>query len=231
MNIETKMTPRLRMVVELLPSCRSVADIGTDHGYLPIYLVNKGICEKAIAADVNEGPLSAAQKNISLTRVKDRIHTCLSDGLEKIGDVDCVTIAGMGGELISEILSHRKECHKRFVLQPQRSYDDLRCYLAENGFEIKKEAVCRENDKMYCAFYAEFTGEKKEIGEKEALLGKASLFEDIKLYREYIQYRKKEVTKALENMEKVNAKGERYEELLKIMAIYEERENEIRENY
>ena len=137
MNIETKITPRLKMVADLVPSCNLVADVGTDHGYLPIYLVNKGICQRAIAADINKGPLSAAQKNIALTKVKDKIETILSDGLKNVEKADCVTICGMGGELMASILENRKESMTRFVLQPQRSADVLRYYLAKNGFEIK----------------------------------------------------------------------------------------------
>lgn len=220
MNIDTKITPRLKMVADLVPQCGIVADVGTDHGYLPIYLVNKGICERAIAADVNEGPLGAARKNIALVKVKDRIETVLSDGLKNISCADCVTIAGMGGELIAGILGYRKENMKRFVLQPQRSYDMLRCFLAKNGFEIKKEALAKEGDKMYCAFYAEYTGKAYEISTKEALLGKRELFEDAELYKEYVAYRKREVEKALCQMEKAGATGERHDELEKLLEMY-----------
>ena len=208
------------MVASLVPKCACVADIGTDHGYLPIYLVNRGICERAIAADVNEGPLSSARKNIVQTRVKDKIGTVLSDGLCNIESADCVTICGMGGELIAYILDGRKENMTRFVLQPQRSMDVLRYYLAKNGFEIKKEAVSRENDKMYCAFYAEYTGKAYTINEKEALIGKEELVEDVGLYREYVAYRKAEVEKAISQMDKAGAKGERYDELKKLREMY-----------
>lgn len=220
MNIDTKITPRLKMVADLVPRCAHVADVGTDHGYLPIYLVNKGICERALAADVNEGPLSAARKNIALTRVKDKIETVLSDGLKAIESADCVTIAGMGGELIASILEHRKEGMTRFVLQPQRSYDVLRRFLAKSGFEIKKEALAKENDKMYCAFYAVFTGIPYEISEKEALLGKRELNGNGDLYKEYVHYRKREVEKAICAMDKAGAKGERREELEALLGIY-----------
>lgn len=208
------------MAADLVPVCDVVADVGTDHGYLPIYLVNKGICKRAIAADVNEGPLGAARRNIAETRVKDKIETVLSDGLKKLDGADCVTICGMGGELIASILEHRKENMTRFVLQPQRSYDVLRRFLAENGFEIKREAVAKENEKMYCAFYAEYTGKAYEISEKEALLGKRELVSDAALYEEYVQYRKREIEKALGEMDKAGAKGERYEELKRLLEMY-----------
>ncbi len=220
MNIETKITPRLKMVADLVPQCSLVADIGTDHGYLPIYLVNKGICESAIAADVNKGPLEAAKKNIALTRVKDKIETVLSDGLKNVEKADCVTIAGMGGELIASILEHRKEGMTKFVLQPQRAMGHLRKYLAREGFEIKKESLAQEGDKMYCAFYAEYTGEKSEIEEKEALLGKRELLCDNKLFYEYINYRRREIIQAMKSIEKAGAEGARYEELKKMLEMY-----------
>ncbi|MBQ6795392.1 MAG: SAM-dependent methyltransferase [Clostridia bacterium] len=220
MNIDTKITPRLKMVADMVPCCHIVADVGTDHGYLPIYLVKCGICEKAVAADINEGPLGAAKRNIAGTRVKDRIEIVLSDGLKSIHEADCVTICGMGGELIASILEHRKEGMVHFVLQPQRSYDVLRCYLAEKGFEIKKEAVSCEGDKMYCAFYAIYTGKSYAIGEKEALLGKKELHGDENLYCEYVEYRRKEIEKALKSMEKAGAEGERYIQLKNLLEIF-----------
>lgn len=220
MNIDTKITPRLKMVANLVPGCDTVADVGTDHGYLPIYLVNRGICKRSIAADINEGPLGAARRNIAQTRVKDNIETVLSDGLKNIPGADCVTICGMGGELIARILEHRKEGMVHFVLQPQRSYDVLRRYLAEKGFEIKKEAVSREGDKMYCAFYAIYTGKGYTITEKEALLGKKELHSDENLYSKYVEYRRKEIEKALKSMEKAHVKGERYDELKRLLEIY-----------
>lgn len=220
MNIETKITPRLKMVADLVPSCQLVADIGTDHGYLPIYLINKGICERAVAADVNKGPLEAAKKNIALTRVKDKIETVLSDGLKNVEAADCVTVAGMGGELIASILEHRKEKMTQFVLQPQRAVDYLRRFLAEKGFEIEKEALAREGDKMYCAFFARYTGKKHSITQKEALLGKNELLKDNPLYGEYVAYRKREIDKALESMDNAGVRGERYEELEGLRGLY-----------
>lgn len=203
-----------------MPECNLVADVGTDHGYLPIYLVNKGICQRAIAADVNEGPLSAARKNIAQTRVKDKIETVLSDGVKNIDHADCVTIAGMGGELIASILDFRKDSMTRLVLQPQRAMSYLRKYLAQNGFEIKKEALAKEGEKMYCAFYAEYTGVKCEISEREAIAGKRELLCENPLLDEYLSYRRREIIQALESIEKAAIKGARYDELKKLLEMY-----------
>lgn len=230
MNIETKITPRLKMVADLVPKCETAADIGTDHGYLPIYLVKHGICKNAIAADVNPGPLNSAMKNIALVRCRNSITTILSDGLENIDKADTVTIAGMGGELIAKILSKRKKGMTQFVLQPQRSYDFLRYYLAKNGFLIEKEALAKEGDKMYCAFFARFTGEKHSITQKEALIGKTELLKENPLYAQYLKYRKRQIELALESVKKNSGDKDRQDELEKILKIYREAENEIRAN-
>lgn len=223
MNIEAKMTPRLRMVSSLVPKCGCVADIGTDHGYLPIYLVKKGICERAVAADVKHGPLSAARLNAAESGEGDKIKLVLSNGLERIDpeDAECVVIAGMGGELIAAILEGRKLGMERFVLQPQRSFEVLRRYLAENGFDIQKEAIAREDRRMYCALYAEYTGRKYDITEKEAFCGRAVVKND-PLFDEYMIYRRNIVINALKELEKGGGSEARKRELEKMADMYAE---------
>lgn len=220
MKTDVKITPRLKMAANLTKRCEIVADIGTDHAYLPVFLVQNGICEKAVAADVNKGPLVAARKHIAEAGLTDKIEIKESDGLKSIDRADIVTICGMGGELIAKILEHRKPCMKEFVLQPQRKYDFLRDFLAQNGFEIKKEAIAKEREKMYCAFYAEYTGKCVILTRKEALLGRKELFDDEDLYNEYVAYRRNETEKALKQMEKAGFEGERYEYLKELSEVY-----------
>ena len=217
-----KISPRLLAVASLIPKCRSVCDIGTDHAYLPIYLVEKGICERAVAADINIGPLKAAEKNIALCGKKGLIETRLSDGFESIEpcDADCIVIAGMGGELIAKILEGRKKGMTRFVLQPQRSFEYLRRYLAENGFEIKKEEIAEEKDKMYCAFYAEYTGQRYDIEVSSALCGKRELLATHPLFEKYIKYRLNAVNAALSEIERGGGSKERTEYFESIRNIY-----------
>ena len=217
-----KISPRLKAVAGLVPKCRSVCDIGTDHAYLPIYLVEKGICERAVAADINPGPLKAAEKNIAICGKKGLIETKLSDGFENIepDDADCAVIAGMGGELIAKILDGRKDNMTRFVLQPQRSFEYLRKYLAYNGFEIKKEEIAEEKDKMYCAFYAEYTGEKYEMEDREALLGKRESIASHPLFEKYIKYRLNAVNAALSEIERGGGNKERTDYFENIRSIY-----------
>ena len=100
------LTPRLQLIYDIIPQCNTVADIGTDHGYIPISAVSKGICKYALAMDVNQGPLDAARKNTVKYGVADKVETRLSNGLENLqkGEADVIVIAGMGGPLIGEII-------------------------------------------------------------------------------------------------------------------------------
>jgi len=219
MDIEKKLTPRLRAVASLVPQCDSAADIGTDHAYLPIYLVKSGRVRRAVAADVKKGPLEAAKKNIALYHLEGSIETVLSDGLSSIDAADTVIISGMGGELIAKILEGRKDGMNSFVLQPQRSFQELRYFLAHEGYEIKKEAIAEEGRRMYSAFYAEYTGERYEIDRREALLGKQSLVESDPLFEKYREYRKRIVSDALSAMAGADDEARR-RELTELIEIY-----------
>lgn len=222
MNIEAKMTPRLIMTAKLVERCVCAADIGTDHAYVPIYLVKKGICEKAVAADISSGPLEYAKKNVVQSGLSDKIELVLSDGLKSVPQCEAYIIAGMGGELICSILRGRKIGMDSFVLQPQRSFDTLRRFLAENGFEITREALSREGGRMYCALAARFTGERFEISEAEALCGVSSVKSD-PLFAEYMSYRANIAQNALAELVCGGGGGEQKKRL--------EREIEIYKNY
>lgn len=148
------MTPRLLTVAELVKKSTSVADVGTDHAYVPVYLILTHKCEKALAVDINRGPLMRAEDNIKKFSLEEKITTRLSDGLKNISDneADTVIIAGMGGILINNIIENDKDrltSVKRFILQPMTAVEETRRYLAENGFLIEDERLAKENDKIY----------------------------------------------------------------------------------
>lgn len=145
---------RLRKIAELVPPNRCTADIGTDHGYIPIELVNKGIALHGIASDINKGPLLRAHENIQKHNLESLIETRLGSGLSTLSpdDAEVIIIAGMGGILISEILKASKEIvnsAKLLVLQPMTAVTELRQYLVENGFGIESEHLAAEEDKLY----------------------------------------------------------------------------------
>ena len=154
---------RLYTVSTLVPRGARVADIGTDHGHLPIYLIREGISPFCLACDIKEKPLSSAKENIEKTSTPN-IETRLGAGLNPVSpdEVDCITIAGMGGEVIASILEDapwvRAEKYT-LILQPMTSADALRRYLAEKGFSIEIETACEENRKVYTVIKAVFTGE------------------------------------------------------------------------
>lgn len=155
MDMEKYMTPRLLCITSFAEKGCKVADIGTDHAYIPIWLVAHSIAESAIAMDIKEGPLRRADDNIKKFSLESRISTRLSNGLEKLvaGEVDTVVIAGMGGILINEILEagkHLGDSVGRYILQPMTAVEETRKYLAENGFCIENEKLAQEEDKIYC---------------------------------------------------------------------------------
>ena len=149
-----KLSDRLENVAELITPGLRVADVGCDHGYLSIYLMQKQIAKSVIASDVRKGPLSKAAENINTYDMNDKIDLRLSDGLEKIsrGEVDCVVMSGMGGNLMMEILEKGKDAladvHE-LILQPQSEIRGLRHYLQDNGFMIISESMVYEDNKYY----------------------------------------------------------------------------------
>lgn len=154
---------RLYTVSTLVPHGARVADIGTDHGFLPIYLTGMGISPYCIACDIKEKPLASAKENIAKIGFTN-IEARLGNGLEPIlpNEVDCITIAGMGGEVISSILDAApwvKDKKYTLILQPMTSADSLRGYLCENGFTISRELACEENHKVYTVMQATYSGE------------------------------------------------------------------------
>lgn len=154
-----KLSKRLEMVASFVPRGSRVADIGTDHGYVPIWLVEQGIAEYAIAMDVRKGPLERAKEHIARHKLESLIETRLGDGLFALrpGEADTVVIAGMGGELMLRILrdgSHVWDSVSRFVLSPQSELELFRRGLEAMGFAIEEEAMLREDGKYYTVMAA-----------------------------------------------------------------------------
>ncbi len=142
-------------------------DVGTDHGHLAAYLVTEGICSRCVACDINEKPLNSARKTIAETGLTDRVEILLSDGLDSVAPdgVTDVIIAGMGGELIAEIVGRAewlKENKVNLVLQPMTKWDHLRKRLYEDGFEVTKEIACEEGRFVYSVMQAVYIGRQPD---------------------------------------------------------------------
>lgn len=158
--IINKMSERLLSVASLVTPGSRTADIGTDHGYVPVYLVENGIVASAIAMDLRKGPLARAQETVNGAGLSDRIELRISDGLEKLkpGEADTAVIAGMGGMLICRILTAHPETTaslKELVLEPQSEVDKVRRLLSEIGFAITDERMIFEDGKYYPIIKAE----------------------------------------------------------------------------
>lgn len=153
-----------------------LADIGTDHAYLPASLILEGTVPCAIAADLRKGPLENAETTVKSYGIADKVQLRLSDGLNAVNpdEVDDIVIAGMGGILISEILGCTpwvRDENIHLILQPQSHDEVLRKWLWDNGFDITEEETCFEDDKVYLCLSAVFTGEAKTYTQLQLLLG------------------------------------------------------------
>ena len=146
---------RLELVASFVPQGAILLDVGSDHAYLPIELVERGQIESAIAGEVVEGPYQSAVKNVEAHGLKEKIQVRLANGLaafEEVDQVSVITIAGMGGRLISRILEEgldKLANVERLILQPNNREDDLRIWLQDNGFQIVAESILEEAGKFY----------------------------------------------------------------------------------
>ena len=189
MNKKLNICKRLLQCADLVTPQSRVADVGTDHAYLPIYLTLQNKISHAIACDLRDEPLNIAKSNIKLFGLENSIETRISDGLKNInqGEVDTIIIAGMGGNLISKIL---QECtwenknQKEFILQPMKYENVLRIYLAQQGYKIQQEVAVRCSGKVYTVLKATFTSQSYTLSPLQIYTGFLSPAknEDAKFY-------------------------------------------------
>lgn len=148
------LSPRLQKVADLVPDCHTLADIGTDHGYIPLYLIRQSRVKHAIAADINAGPLDKARRLIEHNKLSHCIETRLGNGLSVLlpCEADVIVIAGMGGVLISRILMQGVEAASKayaLILQPMTGQPELRRWLIQNGYGITDEELAKEGHRIY----------------------------------------------------------------------------------
>lgn len=178
---------RLEAVAALVRNGAFVADIGTDHAYLPIFLIGNGIASRAVASDINRGPLDRAASNIRAAGLEGRISLLLTDGVEGLcglGVTDYL-ICGMGGELIASITGapFLRDPSLLLILQPMTKPELLRKSLLSRGFSIKDESLAEEAGRIYQIFSAAFTGTAEEYSAAELLLGRKNIAQGGELYR------------------------------------------------
>lgn len=156
-----------------------LADIGSDHAYLPIYLVSKGVVTSAIATDINRGPVKNAEDNIAAHGLEDKISARLGDGMQGLdkNEYDTVSVCGMGGELIFRIINNDDVRSRRplMILQPMSSIEDLSRLLAEHGFDIFDDEWITEGEHIYRIMCVRYSGVPYTVDPLEAYTGAINL--------------------------------------------------------
>lgn len=218
-----KLDSRLMAIANLVRKDKSFADIGTDHAYLPVYLVERGIINRAIAADLRVGPLENAKATVELYGYSDKIELRLSDGLKNFNEneADEIAVAGMGGLLISQFINETKWLKNpdiHLILQPMTHIEDVRKTLFDNGFIIDKEIVAKDGNKLYIVLSAYYYEDFTAYTQLDLIVGRLPQNEDEPskeyLHKIYDKYYKKYC--ALKNANKdCDSLGKLIEELKK----------------
>ncbi len=199
-----------------------LCDVGTDQAYLPIYLAENGKIRAATASDIHEGPCESARAHIAANGFDDMIEVKRANGLAGFTprEKTDIVIAGMGGALICEILEEAdnlKSADIRLILQPMRNAPDLRAYLYENGFDIINERLAREEGRIYEVICAEYSGEKRAVGELSLLLGEKNMenrTRDTALFAAFCEKQAAALCKKINGMREGGADTRREEALL-----------------
>ena len=219
-----KLSKRLSCAASFVRKGDFIADVGTDHAYLPIYLCVQGMIRGAVVSDINEGPIERATKNIAEFSCQKKIQPVLCDGLSKIGEYspDSVFILGMGGELIVNIISAAewvKEKRVRLVMQAMTHPEILREYLIKNGFEIIDEAIV-EDSKIYQVTVAEYSGVISDANILELRFGKINLLRRDSVLLDALERERKILAKRLAGKQKAGLTGGEDAELLAAIEKY-----------
>lgn len=201
-----ELSKRLQAVADLLSEGLRVADVGTDHGYIPIYLVETGKCPSALAMDINEGPILRAKEHIERHGLQDKITVRRSDGVKalKIGECDSVNIAGMGGALAIRIMEDGRDIFKslqEFVLQPQSELDKVRQYLCKNEYRIVDEDMVLEDGKYYPMMKV-VNAQPEEYSNAEFQYGKKLLEKKHPVLKQFLEKEELAKKQIIENLER-----------------------------
>lgn len=218
---------RLGAIADRIPKCNILADIGTDHAYIPLYAIMKSICRKAVAADVKKGPVEIAKRNIKRYGLEDRIESRLGSGLEPLGEneAEVIVIAGMGGVLIQEILANRIQTARNarlLILQPMNMLEVLRKWLNDNGFEICDETLAEETGKIYNILIVKWTGNTEQLSNFHCYIGKGLVNRKDSLFKRYAENKLKLLNVRIEGMQKALTQQEGLKELIDIKSELED---------
>ena len=173
---------RLALAASMVRKGSVVCDVGTDHAYLPIWLLRSGVCPAAVACDINEGPLNSARAHAARFSCADQITFCLTDGLNGVEadtlGVQDIVICGMGGELIARIYTeaaYTRQTHVRGILQPMSRAEELRSALLQGGYRIEDERLAFAAGRVYTCMCVAYDGVIRSRTPAELLLGEANI--------------------------------------------------------
>jgi len=202
---------RMQMLADMVTAGNCVADVGCDHAFLSIYLVQTGKCPKCLAMDVRKGPLSGAREHIAAYGLEEYIETRLSDGLfaYHTGEAQSLVCAGMGGRLMEKILRAGGEKSRSFselILQPQSEIPEFRRFLGNAGFLITEEEAVYEDGKYYFAMKAVYMGQETVQDELYDLYGKQLLLRQHPVLKQYLLSRMRAVDEIIRQLQQKNTK-------------------------
>lgn len=231
-----KLPKRLQAVVSLIPPCKLVADIGTDHAKIPISLIQSGITSKVIASDIHQGPFQKAKAVICLQGLEEQIDLRLGNGLKVLqpGEAEVIVISGLGGFTIIDIFQESPEIletAETLVLSPASHEGDVRRWLREKGWGIEKEDLVEDQGRIYQIIQLANRGwvEEERWTELEYEVGPMIIREKHPLLKEYLQRKLKKYVQAVqglncsqsrESLEKAEALSDKIEEILQLLASY-----------
>lgn len=221
--------PRLLCAASLVQPHRKTVDIGTDHAYLPSYLVLNGITEDVLACDIGVFPLKNAENTVNSLSLQNNISLRISDGLRNVSpdEAEEIVICGMGGVLMVEILKAAPWIKKEglhLVLQPMTHSEDVRRFLCENGFYIQEEKCVKDNQKVYCCISAFFTGKDYKTDEGFYYFGFLPARDTQTL--EYVNKQFRRLMIKLDALEKTYGQSSEVKRLQEIKNYYEMRISE-----
>ena len=222
-----QLSTRLSALVQFVPQGSSVIDVGTDHAYIPIYLMQTGRAVRCLATDINAGPLKKAAHNMKLHGITD-IRLKQTNGLEGVtsADGDVIMISGMGGYLIIDILEHAKALVKgikKLILQPQQDIEQVRRYLHQIGFQIETEDFVIDDEKYYTVIVA-ILGEERYVHDYDYVYGKCLIQKELPVFKEWLIKKEEKLVAISETIKVIESESvaKRQEELNKELAMHRE---------
>lgn len=215
-----KLSGRLAAVADIVPAGCAFVDVGTDHSYLPIALIQSGKIHRAVATDIGDGPLENAMNSINENNVSGiSLRKC--DGLSGVlePEADCIAITGMGGELISDIIDKAdwlRSFDKLLILQPMSSAEELREYLCLHGFSIICEEIVKDSDRLYTVMSVRYSGEVIQPDTSFCYIGKSAESGGENALA-YIKHQWNRLVKKADSIKTVARKEAEYKNLLPVI--------------